>query len=358
MQSRTPPKPRSLYKDAEGHWVRRWTGADWFAAADTWVRSQLAAAGIAVTGEPVPYKIRFWAAVWCYPTDQGLYWFKENNPGQSFEAALVDAMARELPQHVIAPLAIEAVRGWMLTADQGETLGDQPTEVDPLVLWRRLVVEYAGLQRDTIPAEQSLLASGLTPIGPDQLGSTVHEIADWFGRFDDGHPLAIGGKVDDLHRAADNLAGWGARFSGAIPKALDQNDLHAHNVFAAGPNAPFRFFDFGDSLWGHPFVTLACVRDALVDPDDPNSWAEDDPRLAEITDAYLQQWTDLAPLDVLRAELQAALPLHVVHRLISWHRLLVHADEKEAAAWAFLPHHWVAEVIRLFADDPNAPTTV
>ncbi|WP_433007115.1 hypothetical protein [Kribbella sp. CA-294648] len=367
MEGRTPPKPRSLMKDAEGHWVRRWTGAEWFEPADAWVRSQLAATGIAVTGDPVPYKIRFWAAVWCYPTDHGLYWFKENNPGQSFEAALVQAMARELPQHVIPPHAIEPTRGWLLTADQGATLGDQPTQVEPLVLWRRLVIEYAGLQRDTIPAEQALLASGLTAIGPDRLGDTVHGIADWFAQLDSDHPLAMGAKAGDhpgeandtpkatgdtigeLHRAADNLASWGSRFSGAIPLALDQNDLHAYNVFAAGTTAPFRFFDFGDALWAHPFVTLSCVRGALVDPDDPDSWAADDPRLAEITDAYLGQWTDLAPLDVLRTELQAALPLHVVHRLVSWHRLLVHADETEAAAWAFPPRHWVAEVIRLFA---------
>jgi Ser/Thr protein kinase RdoA (MazF antagonist) len=138
------------------------------------------------------------------------------------------------------------------------------------------------------------------------------------------------------------------KLSGAIPLALDQNDLHAHNVFAAGPTAPFRFFDFGDALWGHPFVTLACVHAALVDPDDPDTWAEDDPRLTEITDAYLHQWTDLAPLDVLHTELEAALPLHVVHRLVSWHRLLIHADETEATAWAFSPKHWIAEVIRLF----------
>ncbi len=396
MEARQPPKPRSLLKDAEGHWVRRWTGADWFAAADAWVRAQLATAGITVTGEPIPYKIRFWAAVWCYPTDEGLYWFKENNPGQSFEASLVDVMARELPQHVIAPLAIEPTRGWLLTADQGATLDEQLTQVDPLLLWRRLVIEYAALQRDTIPAERPLLASGLTQLGPAQLGDKVHSIADWFSNLPSDHPLALGStpapgapgatpdlpapgatpdlpapgatpdlpapgaapdslalgsQVDQLHRAADNLAGWGTRFSGAIPLALDQNDLHAHNVFATGPTAPFRFFDFGDALWAHPFVTLACVHSALVDPDDPTTWSPDDPRLTEITDAYLHQWTDLAPLDVLHTELEAALPLHVVHRLVSWHRLLVHADDTEAAAWAFSPKHWISEVVRLFGQD-------
>src|SRR5688572_26951707 len=121
MKQRSAPLPRSLLGDAEGQWVRRWTGGDWLAEADGWVREQLGS--LEVTGDPVPYKIRFWAAVWCYPTDHGLFWFKENNPGQAFEAALVGAMAQALPQHVVAPLAIDAERGWLLTADQGLTLG-------------------------------------------------------------------------------------------------------------------------------------------------------------------------------------------------------------------------------------------
>ena len=130
--------------------------------------------------------------------------------------------------------------------------------------------------------------------------------------------------------------------------ALDQNDLHVYNVFRSHPSAPYRFFDFGDAVWGHPFATLPCVRAALVNPDHAGSWAEDDPRLDELTDTYLRQWSDLAPLDVLRAELEVAGPLHAVHCLVSWHRLLVHADELEATAWSASPRYWLSEVVRLF----------
>jgi hypothetical protein len=107
----------------------------------------------------------------------------------------------------------------------------------------------------------------------------------------------------------------------------------------------------GDAVWGHPFATLPCVRAALVDPENVGggTWAQDDQRLDELTDAYLTQWSDLASLDVLRRELELATPLHAVHRLVSWHRLLVHADELEAAAWAASPHYWLREVVRLFA---------
>ncbi|TCM37503.1 hypothetical protein [Kribbella sp. VKM Ac-2568] len=349
-ERRSPPQPQSLKDDAGGQWVRRWTGDDWFAAADAWVRGRLTDAGIVVTGVPVPYKIRFWAAVWCYSTDHGLFWFKENNPGQSFEAALVAAMAQALPQHVVAPLAIEPGYGWMLTADQGPTLDDQVPDADRLPLWRRLVTEYAGLQRATIGVEERLLASGLTSLAPSRLADAVHGVADWFDALGNDHPLRLDrATMGGVRQAGDTLAGWGARLTGAVPMALDQNDLHVHNVFSAHPTAPFRFFDFADAVWGHPFATVASVRAALADPDDSDTWPEDDPRLDQLTDAYLGEWSDLAPLDVLRTELAVAGPLHAVHRMVSWHRLLVHADELEAAAWAESPRYWLDEVIRLFA---------
>ncbi|HEY0472246.1 MAG TPA: hypothetical protein VGD34_11285 [Kribbella sp.] len=350
---RTPPPPRELLADADGHWVRHWTSSDWIASADGWVRARLTEVGIAVVGEPVQHKVRFWATVWCYPTDHGLFWFKENNPGQSFEAGLVTALAKALPQHVIAPLAVEPEYGWMLTADGGPTLSELAPDADRFPLWRRLVTEYAGLQRDTVAAAEVLQVSGLTSLDPGALAERVHGIGDFFAGLESGHPLQPDpGVLAGLYRAGDNLAGLGARLSGAVPMALDQNDLHVHNVFSSDPSAPFRFFDFGDAVWGHPFATLACVRAALADDEDADAWAEDDPRLDLLTDAYLGEWSDYAPLDILRREARLAEPLHAVHRLVSWHRLLVHADEVEAAAWAATPRYWLAEVIRLFAPTP------
>lgn len=200
-----------------------------------------------------------------------------------------------------------------------------------------------------------MLATGLTSLAPSGLADAVHGVADWFDALGNDHPLRLDrATMGGLRQAGDTLAGWGARLTGAVPMALDQNDLHVYNVFGAHPTAPFRFFDFADAVWGHPFATVASVRAALVDPDDSDTWPEDDPRLDQLTDAYLEEWSDLAPLDVLRTELAVAGPLHAVHRTVSWHRLLVHADELEAAAWAESPRYWLDEVIRLFAAHGSA----
>ncbi|TCO44507.1 hypothetical protein EV646_110221 [Kribbella antiqua] len=322
-------EPMALRADAEGQWVRRWTGDDWFADADGWVRERLAAGGVAVSGAPVPYKIRFWAAVWCYPTDHGWFWFKENNPGQAFEAALIGALADVLPQHVVAPLAIDPDRGWLLTADQGPVLGDQEGAD-----WRRLVLEYAEFQRDTVGVEDALLASGLTSLEPSRLPEAVSLVADWFNALTIDHPLRPGPEIlSGLRRAADGVAEVEKSLPGVVPMALDQNDLHARNVFRPDPAGPYHFFDFGDAVWGHPFATLAAVREDVDD---------------HVVTAYLEKWSDLAPIDVLRSELEIAEPLHTVHRMVSWHRLLRHADEIECAAWVENVEYWLDALVRAY----------
>ncbi|MBM7787153.1 hypothetical protein [Tenggerimyces flavus] len=89
-----PPEARPLGPDAEGQWVRRWRSPSWNSAVDAWVGARLAERERRVCGEPVTYRARFWSVVRCYPTAEGLVWFKENNPGHLFEAGLVTAMAR------------------------------------------------------------------------------------------------------------------------------------------------------------------------------------------------------------------------------------------------------------------------
>jgi hypothetical protein len=68
-----------------------------------------------------------------------------------------------------------------------------------------------------------------------------------------------------------------------------------------------------------------------------------------VVTAYLEEWSDLAPIDVLRKELEIAEPLHTVHRIVSWHRLLRYADEIECAAWAEHAEHWLNELVRTYA---------
>ena len=63
-----------------------WAGKAWRAEAERWIEVALRERGIAVTGAIDQPRIRPWSTLLTVPTDAGLVWFKENCPGQAFEA--------------------------------------------------------------------------------------------------------------------------------------------------------------------------------------------------------------------------------------------------------------------------------
>ncbi|GAB3941725.1 hypothetical protein GCM10029976_061550 [Kribbella albertanoniae] len=115
-----------------------------------------------------------------------------------------------------------------------------------------------------------------------------------------------------------------------MPLDLELNDVYAANIFAAGP----RFFDFGNAIWGHPFVSLHSFLTSVVE------WTGAPLRSAdreELYDVYLAHWGDR------RAEVEATEALERVHRLVSWVRLIPHADPVEIRARAEIPLKYLAE---------------
>ena len=105
-----------------------WAGKTWRAEAERWIEVALRERGIAVTGAIDQPRIRPWSTLLTVPTDAGLVWFKENCPGQAFEAPLLAVLADVVPDAVAAPLAVEPARGWLLTADSGTTLAERSGE--------------------------------------------------------------------------------------------------------------------------------------------------------------------------------------------------------------------------------------
>lgn len=69
--------------------------------------------------------------------------------------------------------------------------------------------------------------------------------------------------------------------------------------------------------------------------------------VTELVEAYLSAWSDLADLEVLRREHRLAAALLPVARVISWYRILDHADLTEIAAWIESPRHWLGAVAAL-----------
>ncbi len=296
---------------------------------------------------PVTFRARFWSVTRCYPSAEGLVWFKENNPGHQFEPGLVAAMARLAPEDVIIPLAVDRDRGRLLADDQGTTLGhpdvaDQPTRCTVVRALARL--QCALLGRLTI-AEHP----GLIMLPPTAAGERVREIVGEWAILPAGHPLRPEPDLlDRVERAAAVLDHRTASLSGTVPLDLELNDVYAANIFAdrsTGTLRP-RFFDFGNALWAHPFVSLQGFLDSVED------WTRaplSRPDRDELYDAYLTVWSDQLDADprVLRADLIIAETLVWVHRLVSWIRLIPYADPIELRTRAEVPRLYLTRIAAL-----------
>jgi hypothetical protein len=325
-----------------------WSSLDWRAEAEAWIRQQLHQHSFRLIGEIEQPLLRAWSTHLKVPTDQGTLWFKENAPGQAFEAALVDAMATIAPDHVVVPIAVESERGWLLTPDQGATFRSlQATDES---LWCRLVAEFGDLQRRLAPHGDVLAMTGLPSmlpsVVPDYVRSEAHRMSALPARDPEHMDATLAARVADsfepLSRDADLLS------NGTVPLSLEHNDLHDNNAFVpSGNQVRLRFFDFGDAVWAHPFSSLLIPLNVMGE-----EWNAGyaDPRLQRVVDAYLEVWSDLGTRSELRAIVPPAVRFGRIHRAESWRRLLVDLDETAREEYGQIPIVWLAKMAELIRE--------
>jgi len=341
------PEARPLGPDAGGQWVRRWLSPGWTQSVDAWVSSRLSEHGRQVVGEPVTFRARFWSVVRCYPTAEGLVWFKETNPGHHFEAGLTATMASLAPEQIVRPIAIETDQGWLLTNDHGPTLDH--ADVEDQLTRCTVVGELARLQCSLLGRIPSGEHSEVLTLRPTDVGSRLRAtIREWVALPTD-HPLhATPHFQDQVEQAADALDRRTASISDLVPVDLEINDVYPANICAdkAAGRLGLRFFDFGNAVWGHPFVTLHGFLDAVEEWNEVPLLPEDrDTLYAE----YLAVWSEHIQCDpqLLRSDLETTRILVYPHRLLSWLRLIPYADAVELQTRAQIPRKWMATVVRL-----------
>ena len=347
LMPHVPPAPRPLGPDAEGQWVRRWTSPAWTQTVDAWVGDRLAERHRRIVGQPVTYRARFWSVVRCYPTAEGRVWVKETNPGHGFEAGLTADVARLAPNAVVRPLAVDRDRGWLLTDDHGTTLSH--TDVADQSTRCSVVRGLARVQCSLLGRLDINEQPGLIVLAPSAAGGRVRTLARQWATLPQGHPLRVEQDlVERARRAAAVLDRYSASLSDAIPLDLDFNDVYAANVFAdrSSGRLRLRFFDFGNAIWGHPFVSLHGFLDSVVEwTGAPLSRADRD----QLGESYLAVWSEHlgTEVQVLRDDIAATAALVCVHRLFSWLRLVPYADTIELHSRAEIPRKWLAQVAAL-----------
>lgn len=277
-----------------------WHDPLWRESAHSWIGETLSAMGTPVLGEIEETRVRPWSVTHRATTAAGVRWFKANTMDCAYEARLVPVLAAWTPDSVLTPLAVDEDRGWLLTADAGPTLRTSHGP-DQRRDWCEMLQAYAVLQREIVPAVPDLLAVGV----PDMRPSALPAVLD---------ALLAGPEIpEDLAVDSAAFARWCAELAAdGIPASLQHDDLHDDNVFPG-----YRFFDWGDSSVSHPFGSLLVALSSA-------SFFLDLGRadLEELRDAYLEVWSDLAPLPALRRSVSLACRVGRVAKAAAWRRAL------------------------------------
>lgn len=284
--------------------MAEWGSPEYRASLRAWVEG--------VVGPVVAMRqatLRPWATVWQLRTDDRLFYAKQNCRGQLFDAHLHALLAELAPSYVVPVVAVDVERGLLLTPDQGRVFGASVAE-DDLDSWCRLVVRAMELARSVAPHADELIATGMSRCRvPDQVADLV------------------GADVDAV-------AALG------LPDTLVHNDLHEHNAFDH-PDGLI-FFDFADAVLAHPLsgllVPLTVLADRLGEP------GPFDPRLQRVADAALEVWSDLTPVDELRAALPAALRLGRLGRAESWARVIPDFTGSDVENFGDATDAWLARL--------------
>ena len=273
----------------------RWASVGFQEELGGWVTAQ-----VGVVRAMAPVKLRPWSTVWRVEAEAGIFYAKQNCPGQNFEAALVLELHEISPTGIVPVVAADTRRGFLLTADQGPVL-EKRDEATNLRVWQELVVAASRLQRDVVPHVDALEARvGLTRLVPEHAEEYVAARVDALAALAEGDPRRM--RPDVAQRLRGHLPvvrSWSEQVAAlGLPLTLNHNDLHEHNTFDTAEG--LRFFDFGDAVVSSPLevlrVPLSIVaRDVGDDPEDP--------RLRAVADAALEVWSDLAPMRELRAAL-------------------------------------------------------
>ena len=186
----------------------------------------LATEGIDVVGEPDQTRRRQWSLITRIPTTVGPIWAKANARGFAHEGPLISLLAQHHPDLVLAPIAVNADRGWLLTPDGGPTFDSSAHD------WHHVVGTYAQLQQDMASRVEDLRNTATPFLPPDRLVDIYH-------LYDDDPAIDTA-----IARYADVLTE-----SGRL--TVEHNDLYPGNVFGSG-----RLFDWGDAVITHPFLSV------------------------------------------------------------------------------------------------------
>ena len=329
-----------------GSGVEVWSSASWRALAVSWLDEQLAAAGIQRTGQVEQPHLRPWATALTAPTTHGPVWLKATGPATAFEVGLYQLLQRVVPDRVLRPIAADTTRGWIVLPDGGPPLGDRLTGADLVAAVQAALPQYGQLQRDLAPHAGELLALGVTDMRAASMPRRFDEALQAVGlSVQGGGSAADQAMLQQVAAMRATFASWCAELADAPGSpSLDHNDLHPWNILVteADQAGRARFYDWGDSVVAHPFVSMLVALGYMCQH---LRVGVDAPEILRLRDAYLEPFSDIAPHAELVAALELACRVGKVARTLTWSRTVGALGDEEAGQFASAPRQELGSLL-------------
>ncbi len=280
-----------------------WAQPGWLTEARVWIEQEAARLGHTVVRLE---QVKHWSisAVLRIETDGPDLYFKVPARLPLFveEARVTARLAERFPDHVPAPLAIDAERGWLLLPAFDGLFGwDAPLGERQDALRR-----FAELQRGTSDLVPDLLADGCLDRRLHVLESQVDPLVndpEAVGRLTAEEVAELGRLAPWLKEVCRRLAAF------ELPSTLVHGDLHMLNV--ARLDGRLIYFDWTDACIAHPFIDLLCL-----------SWEKDDANRAALLGTYLEAWQGVETPERLREAAALATVVIPLHHAVSYQQIV------------------------------------
>jgi hypothetical protein len=285
-----------------------WTDEGWIASVQEWIIGALEQRGIRAIGPIDQPHVRSWSTVMSVPTANGRVWFKANIPRLAYEARVVQLIARERPLAGPDLLAVDAARGWMLTADGGSRLRELISAEQRFDRWLDVLPVYAQLQRALARFAEELIESGVPDRRLSRLPLQFEALINHDLGLDRKELRRVRGLVSWVRDACEELAELN------IPETLQHDDLHDGQIFFR--DGRYLISDWNDSCVSHPFLTMAVTLEGQL------QWGFEDVEASvdvePFRDAYLEPFTAIASRQKLNVAMSKALRLGWICRALTY----------------------------------------
>ena len=293
-----------------------WEHSGWFDEASHWIQFQLDRMQIQPTGSIEQYRVGSNACCLLrVATGAGMIYFKAAYARPPAEAALAEALARSWPQWIIAPLAIDRERNWMLYTDVWAGTGT-PRSVDELLPYVRAMAELQVASSGSLAGWEALGCPISNCAHLLNFAQAPDRIQGWLRAGGDRQrPEETGW----LERALDRQPALIERLADlGLPDTLIHADFRAHNL------VPWRagtaFMDWSDCRLGQPFFVLDRLlgvpneQDIVVGGERWSSLHDDEQQM--IQQCYLEPFMQYAPMERLCEALGVARRLYPLWRFM------------------------------------------